>query len=109
MNKEFKQKYLLELVERHGSIPKVAGFSGIHRRTLENWKYGVNEMPDHIYRYLQMLEDKTTIDKQLIDRIYRLEDWLYSDNSICKEDKEFIDYELSYIMTVLKGAYKITE
>lgn len=109
MYKEFKQKYLSELIEKHGSIPKLAGFSGISRRTLEKWKYGINEMPDHIYRYLEMLEDKTTIDKQLIDRIYRLEDWLYSDNSICKEDKEYIDYELSYIMTVLKGAYKITE
>ena len=109
MNKEFKQKYLLLLIERHGSVPELAGFSGISRRTLEKWKYGINEMPDHIYRYLEMLEDKTTINKQLINRIYRLEDWLYSDNSVCKEDKEYIDYELSYILTVLKGAYKITE
>lgn len=47
--------------------------------------------------------------EELIDRMQKLKDWLYSDNTICKEDKEYIDYELSYIMTVLKGAYKITE
>jgi len=49
------------------------------------------------------------MNKELIDRIYRLRDWIYTDNSICKEDKEYIDYVFSYILTVLNGAYPITE
>ena len=39
---------------------------------------------------------------EVIDRIHKLKEWLYSDNSICKEDKEYIDYELSYILTFFK-------
>lgn len=58
MNKELKQKYLLELIEKHGSIPKLSEFTEIHRRSLENWKYGKSEMPNHIYRYLQLLENR---------------------------------------------------
>lgn len=108
MNKEFKQKYLLKLIERHGSIPKLAKFSKIHRRTLENWKYGVNEMPDHTYDYLRMLENKSLIDNAIIDRLTILKDWIYTDNSICKEDKEYIDHELSYTLNTLK-AHKTTE
>lgn len=108
MNKGFKQKYLLKLIDRYGSVPKLALHCGIHRRTLENWKYGTTEMPDHTFNYLRMLENKSLIDNAIIDRLDVLKEWIYTENSICKEDKEYIDHELTYVINTLK-AHQITE
>lgn len=109
MTKKLKQEYLIKMIERHGSVPNVAKFTNIHRRTIENWKYGITEMPDHTFRYLCMLEDKRVFEHDIYDRLFHLKEWIYSDNSICKEDKECLDYELSYIMTILRGAHDITK
>lgn len=108
MNKDIKRRYLLKLKDRYGSLPKLATHCGIPLRTLENWKYGISEMPDHIFNYLRMLENKTITDNAIIYRLSILKDWLYTDNSICKEDKEYIDHELTFALSTIK-AHKITE
>lgn len=105
-NKELKQSMLKHLTNKYGSLAQVSRVTQIPLRTLENWKYGNNVMSDYVYYYLTLFESK--IDVEVIsERIYKLKHWIYSDNSICKEDREYLDYELSYIMTLLKGAHEL--